>query len=407
MSALADVPVRTVVRGLADASARWADADFPPRVRVLDAIVERTGYALPVVEYGLDRLFEGITETSLTATLADELGSPDALDRFVARAGRPPARALPIGRVCVVSSRTTIGVAIPAAVFALCAKCDVVVKDREDRLVEAFFATLAEEHDAFREAASARRWSGAHDARDLAAFEAVVAYGRSETLAEIRARCAPEARFEGFGPRASIGYVAREDLATEARAREIAAGAARDLALYESEGCLSLHALFVERGGAIDPLRFGALLAEALEYAHVEFPIGRHADSARARIASARALAAFRAAAGTGAVFADASARHLIVVDPPPDEPPLLLPRSLNLHPVDAPGEALAYLRRHGIAVEAVGASGKRDDIVKMALDAGAARIAAFGALQAPAMEGNHGARFRVAPYVRWTTTEL
>ena len=35
-TALATVPVRTIVRGIADAAARWADADFPPRVRVLE-----------------------------------------------------------------------------------------------------------------------------------------------------------------------------------------------------------------------------------------------------------------------------------------------------------------------------------------------------------------------------------
>jgi len=406
-TALAGVPVRTILRGLADAAARWADADFPPRVRVLEAVVERTGYTLPVVEYGLDRLFGAITEDALAATVADELGSLDALDDFVARSGRPPARALPVGRVCVVSSRTTIGVALPAAIFALAAKCDVVVKDREDRLVEAFFGTLAAEHAAFAAAARAQTWSGAHDARDLSAFEAVVAYGRDETLARIRERCAPEARFFGFGSRASAGYVAREALGSEAQTRAVAEGAARDLALYESEGCLSLHALFVERGGAVPPERFAELLAAALERAHVEFPVGERSDSARARLGSARALAAFRAAGGSGAVYSDAEARHLVVLDPPASEPPLLLPRALNLHPVDGTAEALSYLALHGIALEALAASGKRADIVKMALDAGASRIAAFGSLQSPAMEGNHGGRLRVAPYVRWITSDI
>lgn len=400
--ALASVPVRAIVRGLADAAARWADADFPPRVRVLDAIVARTGYTLPAVEYALDRIFEAITEAALTATIASELGSPDALDGWTARPGRGEARALPVGPVCIVSSRTTIGVAIPAAVYALCAKCDVVVKDREDRLVSAFFASLAQEHEAFADAARAETWSGSHDARDLSGFAAVVAYGRDDTLAEIRAACAPEARFVGYGPRASIGYVTRESLTDERGAAAIAEGAARDLVLYESEGCLSLHALFVERGGAIAPERFAGLLARALERAHVEFPPGERGAGDSARLGSARALAAFRAASGTGAVYGDEAARHLVVLDPPASEPPLLLPRALNLHVVDGPGDASAYLERHAIAVEAVAASGKRDDVVKMAVDAGAARIAPFGALQSPQMEGNHGGRLRIADYIRW-----
>ncbi len=328
------------------------------------------------------------------------------LDRFVARPGRAPARALPVGTVAVISSTTTIGVAIPAAVYALSAKCDVVVKDREDRLVGAFFATLAQEHDAFATGARAQTWSGAHDARDLAAFDAVVAYGRSATLAEIRRSCAPETRFSGFGPRASVGYVAREDLDDERTSARIAEGAARDLVLYESEGCLSLHALFIERGGAVTPERFSAMLSEALERAHVEFPPGERGAAAEARLGSARALAAFRAAGGSGAVFGDNRARHLLVLDPPASDPPLLLPRALNLHIVDGPEDALTYLHAHGIALEAVAASGKRADIVKMAVEACAARIAPFGALQSPAMQGNHGGRSRIAEYVRWITDE-
>ena len=75
---------------------------------------------------------------------------------FALRPGRPRARAIAAGSVCVVSSRTTIGVAIVPAVFALCAKCDVLVKDREDGLVRAFFSTLAEERAEFAEAARAQ-----------------------------------------------------------------------------------------------------------------------------------------------------------------------------------------------------------------------------------------------------------
>ena len=403
---LAEVPVRTIVRGLADAAARWADADFPPRVRVLDAIAQRTGYTVPVVEYALDRLFGAITEPALGATIAGELGSLDALDGFVARDGRAPARAVPVGPVCVISSRTTIGVAIPAAVYALCAKCDVVVKDREDHLVSAFFTSLAQEHEAFATAARAENWSGAHDARDLSSFAAVVAYGRNDTLAEIRAACAPDARFTGFGPRASAGYVTRESLAGETAAAAIAEGAARDVVLYESEGCLSLHALFVERDGHVSPERFASLLAGALERAHVEFPPGERGAGASARLGSARSLAAFRAATGTGGVYGDSAARHLLVLDPPASDPPLFLPRAINAHVVSGPAEALAYLRHHTIALEALATSGKRADVVKMALDAGAARIAPFGTLQAPGMEGNHGGRQRIADDVRWMTDE-
>jgi hypothetical protein len=176
-AALAGVPARKIVRAIANAAERWSDGDFPPRVRILDRIVERTGYSLPAVEYALDRLFFSVTESELIATIRGELGSLNFLDRFAHREGRPDAWASPAGKVCIISSRTTIGVAMVPAIFALCAKCDVLVKDREDALVHAFFETLAEELDEFAVAARAMVWASDDDAQapDLRQFDVVVA----------------------------------------------------------------------------------------------------------------------------------------------------------------------------------------------------------------------------------------
>ncbi|MDP9016720.1 MAG: hypothetical protein M3N19_00170, partial [Candidatus Eremiobacteraeota bacterium] len=140
-----DLGVQAIMRAIADAAQRWADADFPPRVRATELIASRTGYSVPVVEYALDRIFFEITTDALEATITSELGSLHALDGFVAQAGRPERSAHAVGRVCIISSRTTIGVALIPAIFALCAGCEVTVKDREDAFVGAFFETLYEE----------------------------------------------------------------------------------------------------------------------------------------------------------------------------------------------------------------------------------------------------------------------
>src|SRR5579862_7130333 len=302
---LAARPVRTVVRALADAAQRWTDGDFPPRVRALEAVCERTGYSAPVVEYAFDRLFSAITQQEIETTIAGELGSVDVLERFVDRTQPGRFRAVPCGRVCVISSRTTIGVAIVPAVFALAARCDVVVKDREDRFVAAFFETLAEELPELRHAAVARTWSGQRDAADLGEFGAVVAFGDDATLAQIRSSLPLDTRMIAFGSKASIGYIAREALENESSARLVAERAARDLVLYETEGCLSLHALFVERGGSIHTQAFAQLLAHAVERSAVEFPprVARPHETVKA--GAARDLAAFRAALGTGVVHSD------------------------------------------------------------------------------------------------------
>ncbi len=406
MTGLTHVPARRIVRAVADAAARWADADFPPRVRVTERIVERTGYSPPVVEYALDQLFFSITEPSLEATIRDELGSLDILDGFVERRDRPDGFAAPIGSVCVVSSRTTIGVAIAPAVFALCAKCDVLVKDREDGLVRAFFASLAQELDEMQPAARAGTWNGDDDAVDLAEFDAVVAFGSDTTLERIHARLHASTTFVGYGSKASAGYVGRSALMDEAAVRALADGAARDLMLSDTEGCLSLHALFIERGGVVTPDGVCELIAHAIERAAIEFPPGTRDAGAVARIADARNLAAFRSATGSGSVFSDEQVTYLVVLDPPENEPPTFLPRTLRVHTVNEPANATEYLERHDIPIEALAIAGIREDIGAMAMRLRVNRIARFGDLQRPPLGGNHGGRPRIADFVRWMTRD-
>lgn len=408
MTALANVPARKIVRAVAGAAERWSDGDFPPRVRILDRIAQRTEYSLPAVEYALDRLFFSMTERELLAAIVNELGSLDALDGFVAREGRPDAWASPAGSACIISSRTTIGVALTPAIFALCAKCDVLVKDREDLLARAFFETLAEEREEFGVAARAAAWNSADAAApDLRTFDVVAAYGGEDALASIRSSLHAQARFIGYGPRASAGYITRESLASPKSIAAIAEGAARDLVLYESEGCLSLHVLFVENGGTQTPLQFAQIFARAVEAASVEFPPGSAEPALRAQLSHLRNVGAFRAAGGRGAVFANDAAEYLLEYDPPRDEAPHFLPRTLGIIPVDGPQDALTYVRAHRLPLEGFAISGDRPDAVQAALEAGAVRLARFGELQNPTLAGGHGGRPRIAEFVRWIDKTL
>lgn len=408
MTFLRETPVRAITASISSAAERWSDADFPPRVRAAERIAQRTGYSLPMVDYALDRLFFEIREDRLHATIAGELGSLDVVDGFRARAGRPDAWASPAGNVCVISSRTTIGVAIPPAIFALCAKNDVLVKDREDALVHAFFQTLSEELDVFSQAAQARTWSSLDgDSEDLERFDVVAAFGGDASLRGIRQRLAAHTTFLGYGSRASAGYVTRESLAGDAQLGHIVNGAARDVVLYDSEGCLSLHVLFCERGGAVSPSEFGRRLAGAIAYAGVEFPVGDRHAAMSARLAHQRDLAVFRAASKNGTLFAAEDARYAVFVDYPSSEPPAFLPRTVGILGVDAPAEACRYLRRHRIPLEGFALSQARDDVVRAVIESGAVRLARFGELQHPPLTGDHGGRPRIAQFVRWIDRTL
>ncbi|HEV2737122.1 MAG TPA: acyl-CoA reductase [Candidatus Elarobacter sp.] len=395
---------RRIAAHVADAAERWSDADFPPRVRAALAIEARLGYSAPVVDFALDRLFFGITRGALEAAIASELGSIDALDGIVERRGAPAAWARGVDRVTIVSSDTTIGVAIVPALFALCAKCDVVVKDRSDALVAGFFASLADEHPAFASAARAYAWTGGDDPAESALLErsdAVVAFGRDETLRAIRARCGSDTRFAGFGHRASIGRLTRDEAAAldDALAERIA----RDALLYDGEGCLSLHALFVHAGAA-ELARIAPVLAAAFERVAVEFPSGVRSAARTAAVAAYCNLAAFRAAGGRGAVVRAGDAA--LIVDPPRGEAPPFLPRVLPLFGVDGDDAIAAYAAVQRLPVQAVGVVAAGASAVALAERIGAVRVAPFGTMQDPPLGGHHGGAPRIADFVRWIDRE-
>jgi hypothetical protein len=355
-----------------------------------------------VVDYALDALFGDIDAGTLGATIAGELGSLEALERFVARPGRPDVRYAGVASVAIVASDTTIGVAVPPLAFALCAGARVAVKDRADLLVAAFAETLAEEWPELGARVTASAWDAGDAAgrATLAAADTVVAYGRDETLTAIRATLRPAARFVGFGHRTSVAYIAREHLATERGAREAARAAARDALLYDGEGCLSPHAIFVEGGAAIGPRAFALELARACDEVAVEFPAGyTELDPAAAAY---RRAALFRASQGAGEIFAGVTAPHLVAFDPPANEPPPFLRRTAGVYPVDGPDDAAAYLQRHALPLEALAFAGEpRADLEAFAVASGAARIAPLGRLQRPPLAGEHGGVGRIRPFVR------
>ena len=190
--------------------------------------------------------------------------------------------------------------------------------------------------------------------------------------APIRERCNVDARFVPFGHRAGIGLLAHD--AAAALDARLADRIVRDALLYDGEGCLSLHALFVEADGET-LARVAATLAAALERVAIEFPGGERAPQRTARVAQYRDAAAFRAAGGRGAMLRAADA--VLVVDPPPADALPFLPRVLPLIPVAGDDDVAAYVRAHRLPVQSLGIGDAGDAAVALAARIGAVRVGA------------------------------
>ena len=401
-AALRGLPARAIIRAVADAAERWTDADFPPRVRVTAAIERRLGYTMPAVDYALDRLFGGITRDALEATIVGELGSLDALDGFCEQPGRPAGWARGADAVTIVSSDTTIGVAIVPLVFALCAKCAVTVKDRTDALVAAFTETLGEEQPALSAATDVRAWIGGDadvESEVLGGADVVVAFGGNEALRAIRERCAIGATFVPFGHRASAAYIAADAL--EGELDDLTERIARDALLYDGDGCLSLHLLFLERTTIQARQRFMHALADACTAHAIEFPAGPRKPVRAAGANAYASAAAFRAANGKGMVLRAPDGAWSIVLDPPAGDLPPFGGGVIPVVLADRVADAAAYVAQHQLPLQAIGIAGSADARL-LAESLGAVRVAAVGTMQDPPLAGRHGGRPRIGDFIRW-----
>ncbi len=118
---------------------------------------------------------------------------------------------------------------------------------------------------------------------------AVVVFGNDETVAEIRRRTPNGVPFQAHGHRVSLGIVFGDG-------EEAARRAARDVSLFDQQGCLSPHCLYVAEGGGLTARGYAAELARELAAFNEHTPRRKLGIGEAAEIVDLRASYAFRSA---------------------------------------------------------------------------------------------------------------
>jgi len=396
-------PSAEIFDHIASTVATWSEREFARRRTAEAALVARTGYAPNVVTIALDRLFESCRREALEASIIGEIGALEALDGFIARPDRPSLYARGVDRVAIISSQTTIGVALPATLFALIAKTRVLVKDRADGLIGAFAESLFERDQRFAETLTVQQWEGASGHETLDKADVVVAYGGDAALCAIRNTLPGATRFVGFGPRVSAALLTPVTLQDAIRREAALRSIADDALLYDAEGCLSLHILFVQSAlqdvaERADELgRLAEELATSLDKAIERLPFAERERGQRLTQAAQREAAIAHAALHHGTSCR--VGRATVIVDAA--SPPPLLPATTLIVPIDESSEIAAYLDRYHLRLEALALeSSVSPPSIRVA------RLTTFGELQRPTLRGEHGGRPRILDFVDLVTDD-
>lgn len=245
------------------ACALLADAEGTLGRALRHELVARSGLSAPLVSWGLD--------TSLAAWRTEE-----ALALFHA-APREPGE--PVALLAVVLAGNVFGAPVRTLLLPLVAGVPVLAKGASaDDVVARYLGKALRRVDpdvgAGAEVVTFARGELGLEAALLDHASLVRVHGDDDTVERVRARVGARVPVLAHGHGLGIGFVAGDSLCDEPTARSAALSFAFDVAAYDQRGCLSPHALFVERGAAVGPERFAELLADALLEVERRWPRG-------------------------------------------------------------------------------------------------------------------------------------
>lgn len=415
--ALADRPVAELVDIIDRAAGRLADERDPLRRQAEGALPAITGYSPPMVRLIVERMARDWRADALHALLAAELGDARVLDGLrpdPAAAGRH-RRAYGPELAFHVFAGNVPGVAVTSLVRSLLVKAATLGKTASgEPLLAALFArALAEVDQRLGECLAVTYWPGGTEALERLALESadlVVVYGGEETVAALRGRLPAGKRLVVHGPRLSFGVIGRESLGRE-QARHVAARAARAVAVFDQQGCVSPHVLYVERGGGLQPDDFAALLAEELARLEEDLPRGRLSPAEAAAIQHARSAAEFRGMAGrTVRLFASSGTEYTVLYDDDPALTPSCLNRVVWVKPLEDLFDLADLVRPFAGRLQTAAAATTPERLARLAEAlgrVGISRITDLERMPWPPVTWHHDGQEPLRELIRWVDLEV
>lgn len=401
----------SVVGALDRVHGAWAAPRSRWRSEAVERLGEVTGYAAPLLDASLRHLFRGLRAAHLRARLADATGRAwlPALDGW--HRGR---RAMGPRLTVLVASGNVPVAALPSVVDALLARSPCLVKAAtvEPVLLPLYARSIGELAPELASFLAVTGWRGGDAVVEgpvWEAAEAVIAYGGDEALGAIRAQLRPDVTFVGHGHRLSAAIVGREALARDS-VETTAEALAVDLSAYDQQGCLSPRVVFVEEGGEVSPLEFGAAVAPAMAQQAVRWP-PRTLDAAEAaaihQLRARAEMAAF--AADENGLWRSEGVAWTVVLDGGGQFPHGAVNRVAVLRPVSHTDHAVGTLAEWGQALQSVALAGvgeRAESLADALAGIGATRLCRLGQAQFPAANTRHDGVNDLAALLRWTTME-
>jgi len=409
-AALAERSATDIAHVLGRVGKRFLDEHDEMRRTALELLPPTAALSPQMARVVLDSMARDWSPGQLIRLLEHEFGDVASLEQLVSMRGRGTMATGP--RLCLqIVSGSVPGVGVNALIRSLLVKAPTLLKPGiGDAVLPVLFARALHEEDADLAAALAvTYWPGGGESEieqaALDAADVVVVYGSDETVAMLRARAAPTARFVGYHHRVSVGIVGRGALVADLTP-SLATEVATSVAMFNQRGCVCPQVVYVEEGGDLTPQEFAERLAVALSAIEARLPGGALDVEEAAALQQLRGHAELQAATGSGTVYhGGAEASWTVVYEPAAMPGPGCVARSVRVRPLrDAEdlGDELAGLQAHLQTIGVAGLTGRLGDLAPAWGRLGASRIVPFSRVPFPPHDG----RGPLRDLVRWIEVE-
>jgi acyl-CoA reductase-like NAD-dependent aldehyde dehydrogenase len=388
---LHDTPPDQRAEWLARACAMLRDPGTAHGRAVRAQVPASSGLSAPMVDWAL--------ESSLAPLTADALLELESVLPPHPRA----TRARP-GQLCaVVLAGNVFTAALRAIMVPLLYGYPVLAKasSHDAAFADLLFEALRESDVQLCEAFRVLAFSSEDEELTQALFEqadVVSAYGSDNTLNRIRSSLSASVSFVGHGHGLSAAIVGAEALHSKDHASLLARGLALDVAAYDQRGCMSPHAIWVQRGGAITPRALAELLMEELETLGRELPRGDLAMADASAQLSWRGVSTLRGELFEGDGFA-VSYEESAPLRVSPGQ------RNVQVIAVDYTKEACDKLAPLGVHLKCLALAGIPARTLELAPRL-APRVCPPGQMQTPPLQALHDGVPAWEGFVRWVDAQ-
>src|SRR5271156_3195536 len=377
-SANRNLDANRMVDALGRAFARWRRRDYVRRRDALNTIAHAAGYSLATLDNSIDALLKPFTEEALKA-MAARVSANGAIDR-------PKT-------VGFIAAGNVAGAGIHEIAIALIAGAGVLIKTASAEPV--FFAEFARTLAEVDRGAGARievlQWNRART--DLTAAlivdcDRVVVYGDDATIESLRNR----PNVIGFGSRVSAAVVVPG--ADASQNERVAQLLARDVALFEQLGCLSLHQVFVVSPADGAAREFAIRMSKALGRLSESMPPARVPLRDAAKTRAVRERAPRRAFAGEPVELFEGRELQWTVVFEPRADSFRVSPgfRTVHVTGMRDRAEFLDFFAGASGRIEAMAVAGDESGELRATIRAiGIPYVCAAGEMQSPPFDWRHG----------------